>query len=581
MTKNKNKGLSSLFERIILILISFIVIGRLFIWKFFKDAGVLEKVNMSNVAISFFIFAIIIFYLIKLFIEKGSLPRTIIDLPINIFLLICGASVLYSVDRNISLRSYIVLLSLIGLFKVLIGCLNTKERVKAFIKFLIFAGVIVAVLGIKEYIFYCNINTDINTNLLNAAQKILFYMAQTKRVGSLLGWPNVLAAYLMLIIPLAFIFFFIEKNKLQKVFFALAFFVMVAAMLLTYSLGGWLCFFIAVFISMLFYKKVVGTDDGGISFNKLLLICVIFFSVFGSMVIVNRIKDRGASNLIPRMSYLNTVLSVINEHPIRGSGFNSFQVANRRYIYSKTEGYSMFVHNSYLQIWSEVGILGVLVFIFVLLKVIESSCLLFKRLRVGEDGLILMGLLCSVGAFMIHNIFSFTFLKPNIAFFWWVQLAVLLAWIKILDSKQERAVAKGLEFNRNPILITAVFVILLMVCSKRIYVSDHYLHKGQRVFNAGDIDQAFQCLIRAQKENPINGKVTSALGVVAFQRFASSRDIKFLNDAEYYLQRSVKMMPLAPENFQMLSRVYYLKGDKVKAKEIFDRYVELAPYKHL
>ncbi len=577
----KNKGLSSIFERMILILASFIVIGRLIIWKFFKDAGVLEKVNMSNIVISFFIFVVVFLYLIKLFIEKGPLPRTVIDLPLKIFLFICGASVFYSADSNISLGSFIVLLSMVGLFWVLTGCLNTKERVKSFIKFLIFAGVIVAVLGIKEYIFYCNINTNINSNLLSSSQKIIFYMAQTKRVGSLLGWPNVLAAYLMLLIPQAFILYFVEKNRIQKVLFALAFLIMVAAMLLTFSISGWMCFFIAVFISMLFYKKVVGTDDGGISFNKLLIICVIFFSVLGSTVVLNRVKDRGASNLIPRMKYLTTVLSVINEHPLRGSGLNSFQVANRRYIYSKTEGYSMFVHNSYLQMWSEVGILGVLVFVFILLKAVESSCRLFKKLRVSEEGLVLMGLLCSVGAFMLDNIFSFTFLKPNIAFFWWVQLAILLAWIKVIEPKEDRAAAKGPKFNNNPILVTAIFVVLLLVCSKRIYVSDHYLFKGQRVFNSGDIEGAYRCFMIAQKENPMNGKVPSALGVVAFQRFAASKDIKFLNDAEYNLKKSVNMMPLAPENFQMLSRVYYLKGDKVKAKEFFDRFVELEPYKHI
>lgn len=574
----KKIGLRPLF---FLVFISFIVMARLFIWKFFQDAGVLQKVNMSSVAISFFIFVVVFLYLIKNFISKQSIPKTRIDLLLNIFLLICGVSVFYSVDRNISLRSYLVLLSFVGMFKVLVGCLNTKARIKGFIKFIICSGVVVAVIGIKEYIFYSGVNTDIDVNVLNAAQKIIFYMAQTKRVGSLLGWPNVLAAYLMLIIPLSFIFFFIEKNKFQKVFFAAAFVLMVAAMLLTYSIGGWLCFFVAVFISMLFYKKVVGTEDGGMSFKKLLVICVLFFSIFGSIVFINRTKDRGTSNLISRIRYLNTVLSVINEHPVRGSGLNSFQVANRRYIYSKVEGYSMFVHNSYLQIWSEVGIIGMLVFIFMLLKVIEVSCNVFKRLRAKEDGLVLMGIFSSVLAFMIHNIFSFTFLKPNIAFFWWVQLAILLSWINICDPEVHITQRSGIYFHKRPALLRIILVVILLVCLKRSYVSDHYLNKGQRAFNAGDIDEAYDCLLIAKKENPINGKIFGALGVVNFKRFMIFRDVKFLNDAEADLQYAARMMPLAPENFQMLSSLYQLKGDNFRAKEFYDHYVELAPYKHI
>ena len=107
------------------------------------------------------------------------------------------------------------------------------------------------------------------------------------------------------------------------------------------------------------------------------------------------------------------------------------------------------------------------------------------------------------------------------------------------------------------------------------------MHKGKKVFNTGDIERAYRYFIVAKKQNPINGKVASALGVVNLKRFIITRDVKFLNEAEAYLKGSVRMMPLAPENFQMLGRLYEIKGYNEKAKEFYDRYVELAPYKHI
>ena len=263
------------FERIILVLISSILLGRLFIWRLFGNAEVFEKINMSNVAISFLLFIVALVFLVKLLLNKEYLPKTAVNVPILIFLLIAGISIMYSVEKNISLRSFFVLFSFTALFIVLVGCLNTKKRVKMFIKFLIGCGFLVAVLGIVEYIRYFSMNAEIDTNLLSAPQKIIFYMVQKRRVGSLLGWPNVLAAFLMLMIPMSFLFFFIEKNKLQKMFFALATFLMIAAMLFTYSITGWFCFFAALFISILFYKKETKFQKGWISFKAVFIICML------------------------------------------------------------------------------------------------------------------------------------------------------------------------------------------------------------------------------------------------------------------------------------------------------------------
>jgi O-antigen ligase len=73
----------------------------------------------------------------------------------------------------------------------------------------------------------------------------------------------------------------------------------------------------------------------------------------------------------------------------------------------------VFAHNSYLQVWSESGIVAV-----------AGLCIFVQQLVRSRtrDG-IYFGLI----GFLIDNLFSFTLLRPTTSIFFWAMLAIYCA----------------------------------------------------------------------------------------------------------------------------------------------------------
>ena len=112
---------------------------------------------------------------------------------------------------------------------------------------------------------------------------------------------------------------------------------------------------------------------------------------------------------------------------------------------------SRYAHNSYLQIWPEMGLLGLFSFDWLICGVFrlwfrnfteslyknQAACL-FTPLEAGRrrcptaayGSLPLTGFTASA-VFLLHNFLDFTFFLPEVAFIWWV----ILGLITVQDHK--------------------------------------------------------------------------------------------------------------------------------------------------
>ena len=104
-------------------------------------------------------------------------------------------------------------------------------------------------------------------------------------------------------------------------------------------------------------------------------------------------------------------MSVILKHPFRGVGLGNLPFVESR-----------FAHNSYLQIWAEIGLLGIasfLGFLYKSLKTLQSKTLVTDKLYAG--------LVIAHLGFLIHNFIDFSLFLPEVSIFWWIIVALLLS----------------------------------------------------------------------------------------------------------------------------------------------------------
>ena len=210
--------------------------------------------------------------------------------------------------------------------------------------------------------------------------------------------PGALGGYLAMII-------FLSLTNKNRIWFMMLIF---PALLLTKSLSA----FLSLFCALIIYFGVLGK----LKKTNILLLAVLFLLIV--VMVIGRSATQKeylhpAFSAIMRLNYWQESLSVIKAHPFVGVGLGNFNLQNSRYA-----------HNAYLQIWAEMGVLGLFSLIWIITSVLRAG---FKNLAQSLHKRQIAGLLAASVVFLAHNFLDFTFFLPEISLIWWVILGLVIA----------------------------------------------------------------------------------------------------------------------------------------------------------
>jgi len=331
------------------------------------------------------------------FINKKPLflkPKALIN-PVILFFLALSISLIFSQNKVNSLSEFYKYIS--GLLLFLIAA-NLSEKEELLVKqTIIVTGLAISLLAIYQYFFgFKNLLDYILSNNIHSFF-ISDYLAN-KRVFVPFVTPGILGGYLAMVIPL----FFIKKNR--RWFILLIFF----ALFLTKSLGAFLSLFFGLIIYFYLRERL----------KKSIIFYLLGSFIFMAVVFVLRFEagrehTQPFFSMVMRLSYWKDAFGIIKTHPLVGIGLGNFDLNVSRYA-----------HNSYLQIWVETGILGLLSFIWIIYSVLKTS---FKDLTQSLDRNQSLCLLVAGIVFLIHNFLDFTFFLPEVVYIWWVILGLISA----------------------------------------------------------------------------------------------------------------------------------------------------------
>ena len=198
--------------------------------------------------------------------------------------------------------------------------------------------------------------------------------------------PNILAGFCVV----AFIFCFYLFNKynefnLKKFLLITNYSLLITGLFFTFSRAAWLAFLLIIFY-YIFFKSVIPTKvgiqklDSGLrrndkgDKNKKFIACVLLvaFCIL-SVIYFPLVKTRivGAERLevksnIERMSSYNQAVKIIKNNLLLGTGLGNYTVELQKIYSDKPAYFYQPAHNVYLLVFSEIGIIGV-VFILILL----------------------------------------------------------------------------------------------------------------------------------------------------------------------------------------------------------------------
>ncbi|MBW1976185.1 MAG: O-antigen ligase family protein [Deltaproteobacteria bacterium] len=305
------------------------------------------------------------------------------------------------------------------------------------VTFLLLAVLFQGLLALIQYVFQ-----SVPTVKLFGMTKVkeLFPGQVVHRAMGTLGHPNFLGYFLELTLPLCFVCMFNLPSGFSRKIAGLAWLVGTLAIVATKSRGAWVGYTMAMlFIMALQFRKFLWGIRPVVRLLTVVLLVVLILA--GSYpVIKKRLLGSDHRSASVRMPLNKAAVSILRQFPVAGVGMNNFSESFKKYDttgYSRIfRGYKHVVHNLYLLIAVETGLIGLSLFLlflsFPFYHALRLCCYDYRGL--GCD--IVGGICGGVWGHLVHGLFDPGFvLSPQISTLIFFMIGLVSAYSRILIYK--------------------------------------------------------------------------------------------------------------------------------------------------
>lgn len=364
-------------------------------------------------------------YFFKVLLGRRTFAFGPMDLAVLALSLLYVVSCFFSLGGTASIiRALTAVVLLLGYF-LSVNLLSSRRILRHAIATLLSSGSIVAIIGLVQQIG----GHAIADWLDNAAYD---YIAG--RITSVFENPNVLAVYLILILPFTAAGFLRKGGASGRVFSFFAFALCLAAIVYTWSRGAWL----GVILSLALFLFVC--KPATVYFILPLLIAFPILMATPIGLRLSSITSLTDTSISYRFGIWQGALAMAGQHLLGGIGVgeSAFRAIYPYYALSGIEG-ATHTHNLPLQLLCEFGILGPL--LFVLVMVLLCQCILTHQTEESDEELRLFALAagCGIFAVLINGLFDYVFYNSRVFFLFFVVVGIAVALSRVGRTERARA----------------------------------------------------------------------------------------------------------------------------------------------
>ncbi len=301
----------------------------------------------------------------------------------------------------------------------------------------------------------------------------------------------------------------------------------VFSLIFTLSRGAWLgfipmfiyfLFFTALFLNRFGYLKMPGKNVFFASFAVFAGIILLVF-LFLPDNIKNRVKDikLSSTTVQVRTTIWKGALRMIKAKPVGGFGSGTFQLNFPSY---RPDDYStkavsnntINTHCEYLQVASNMGMIGFLIFVFLGFSLVATNARYLKRLMNVDDFFFMLSLGSAILGILVHALWCVSMRFTSTIIYYYLYIGFLSGMVRFYKGSGGEEV-RGKPSFALYLGLAGILIIspLWMIKADKFYVRDYFIRQGmlaEEDINRIDADerQADSYLNDSLKNGKPNGK---------------------------------------------------------------------------
>jgi O-antigen ligase/cytochrome c-type biogenesis protein CcmH/NrfG len=528
--------------------------------------------------------SIIVLFLVLLKIINGfriNISKDRLSLLFIVFFIYISTSLLYSSSRLLTSRTLLLFFCYIFLYLVIVN-LKIKNKIDIIANTFIIAAFLIALYIIFHY------------------YGLITYLAMYGQIFSPIGQKNITSNFLSLAFPLALVFSLLEKERIKKNLYFIVVIIIYTAIIICQSRGIWISILLTIPIAILLIKK---SDFQRIfKDNKKNLIVLLFFMILITAVYstdnpLNRSRltvpqrafsvfDKEDTSINMRLIMLNSSLKMISERPLFGFGLGTFNINYPEYqgkylqenpgmVKYLSDGNVVEAHNEYVQLATEVGIIGLMIFLFIILYFYWNTWLFQRSTNIDEKNkMVNLGLFLGINIYLVHCLFTFPFhvAYPGVSFFMVMGLA---NFIQIRNKGSNSNLNFQLHLRKSIKIFSMISLCLIFVLTTYLfiikpYLSEIYSFQGQKAYYIDeDLSKSIDYFEQAVETDPYNGRILLHLGATYLNANIVDGALDTLERSKkYYMDKNI---------YRNIANYHRKNGNNEKAAEILKKVLFLYP----
>lgn len=255
------------------------------------------------------------------------------------------------------------------------------------------------------------------------------------RVMSFFDNPNTFAEVLILLLPLVLALVLCSKSLWGKLLSSAVFLLGAAALGMTYSRASWMGMAVAMVILVFLWKPRL------IPVFVLLCVALLPFlpdTIWNRLLTILNPADTSTASRVPLMS---AAVEVIQRSPITGAGLGT--EVTQKYIsdWNLYHGGAPYVHshNLYLELWIEMGLLGLVGFLSSMLWNIKRAAAAVRNCGDSAARTITCTAAAALCGAMVCGLADYLWNYPRVMCIFWFVFAMALAGVKLCHQEAKES----------------------------------------------------------------------------------------------------------------------------------------------